>query len=94
MRRFSPASPLTFGSLEGFIVTRMFLKAVGTISGDLTRSSLINALENLGEFDLGLGVPLRLGPDEHQASHRVWPTIIHDGRVVVFDWEHLPNLLE
>ena len=94
MGRFAPASELTFGALEGFIVTRMFLKAVDSISGELTRNSLINALENLGEFDLGLGKPLRLGPDEHQASHRVWPTIIHNRKVVVFNWEHLPNLLQ
>ena len=94
MHRFAPDSDLTFGALEGYIVTRMFLRAVGSINGELTRGSLINALENLGEFDLGLGGMLRLGPDEHQASHRVWPTIIHRGKVVVFDWEHLPNLLK
>jgi len=93
MRRCAPASELTFGALEGFIVTRMFLKAVKDIGGELTRVSLINALENLGQFDLGLGRPLRLGPDEHQASHQVWPTIIHKGKVIVFDWDHLPNLL-
>lgn len=93
MHRYAPASPPSFGALEGYISTRMFLRAVANISGPLTRATVINALENLGEFDLGLGVPLRLGPDEHQACHTVWPTIIRDGQVVVFHWEQLPNLL-
>ncbi|MEJ2689853.1 MAG: ABC transporter substrate-binding protein [Deltaproteobacteria bacterium] len=93
MLRYAPASPPSFGALEGYISTRMFLLAVSSITGPLSRATVINALENLGEFDLGLGVPLRLGPDEHQASHTIWPTIIRDGRVVVFHWEQLPNLL-
>ena len=94
LSRYAPASPPTFGALEGYISTRMFLLAASSISGPLTRSSVINALEHLGNFDLGLGVPLRLGPEEHQASHAVWPTIIRNGRVVVFNWEQLPNLLQ
>lgn len=93
LRRYAPDSIPTFGALEGYISTRMFLLAVSSISGPLTRGSVINALENLGEFDLGLGVPLRLGPEEHQASHSVWPTIIRNGKVVVFNWERLANLL-
>lgn len=94
LSRFAPASTPTFGTLEGYISTRMFLLAASSISGPLTRGSVIDALENLGEFDLGLGVPLRLGPKEHQASHAVWPTIIRNGQVVVFHWEQLPNLLQ
>jgi len=94
MERFAPESDLTFGAMEGYIVTRIFLLAVSNINGPLTSASVINAMENLGQFDLGLGVELRLGPGEHQASHQVWPTIIRKRKVVVFSWEELPDLLK
>jgi branched-chain amino acid transport system substrate-binding protein len=94
MERFAPESHLTFGAMEGYIVTRIFLLAVSNINGPLTGASVINAMENLGQFDLGLGIKLCLGPDEHQASHQVWPTIIRNRRVVVFGWEELPDLLQ
>jgi len=83
----------SFGSLEGYIVTRMVLKAMNTINGPISRNSLVNALEHMGTFEMGLNFPLRLGPDEHQANHQVWPTIIKDGQVVNFNWNLLPALL-
>jgi ABC-type branched-subunit amino acid transport system substrate-binding protein len=79
----------TFGALEGYIATRIFLRALATMDPPPDKEALVDALEGLGEFDLGLGEPLRLGRNEHQASHRVWPTIIHEGRVVPFTWDHL-----
>ena len=45
--------------------------------------------KGLGEFDMGLGEPLRLGRDDHQASHRVWPTVLRGDKVVPFDWSEL-----
>ena len=38
---------------------------------------------------IGLGVALRLAPDEHQASHTVWPTILRAGRIQPLDWAEL-----
>jgi ABC-type branched-subunit amino acid transport system substrate-binding protein len=82
------ASP-TFGSLEGYIAARILIRALSEIEGEITRESVIGALEGLGEFDLGLGVPLMLGPDRHQASHTVWPTILRGGRIQPLDWSAL-----
>ena len=42
-----------------------------------------------GCFDIGLGAPLELGPSQHQASHRVWPTILRGGRIHPLDWAEL-----
>ena len=83
---WNPEMPSTFGALEGYISTRIFLRALKDIPGRPDKESLIEALEGLGEFDLGLGEKLRLGRNEHQASHRVWPTIIRNGEVIPFDW--------
>jgi ABC-type branched-subunit amino acid transport system substrate-binding protein len=79
----------TFGSLEGFIATRILCRALNTIEGPVTRDAIVDALEGLGQFDIGLGERLLLGPDEHQACHRVWPTIIRNGKIIPFEWEAL-----
>jgi ABC-type branched-subunit amino acid transport system substrate-binding protein len=78
-----------FVSLEGYIAARMLLRAITTIHGSVTSEAITDALEELGEFDLGLGDPLRLSPQKHQASHRVWATKIVGGNVVPFEWQQL-----
>ena len=59
-----------------------------------TRESIVDALEGLGKFDLGLGEPLDLGPEEHQACHRVWPTILKDGAFTPFQWKEIAGLVK
>jgi branched-chain amino acid transport system substrate-binding protein len=92
LHRFNPAIAPTYGSLEGYISTRILLQALKTIKGEITRETIINALENLGEFDMGFGTPLTITESEHQASHQVWPTIIRRGEVQPFDWKQLRNM--
>ena len=79
----------SYASLEGYVTARIFLKALASIQGTPTREGVIDALEHLGTFDVGLGAPLRLAPDEHQASHTVWPTIIRESSVAAMDWQDL-----
>lgn len=38
----------------------------------LTREVIRDALENVGEIDIGFGVPLHLSVEQHQASNKVW----------------------
>jgi len=92
LHRFNPAIAPTFGALEGYISTRIFLQALKTVSGEITRESIIDALENLGQFELGFSAPLKLSKNEHQASHQIWPTIIRMGEVHPFNWKQLKNL--
>jgi ABC-type branched-subunit amino acid transport system substrate-binding protein len=79
----------TFGSLEGYVATRILLQALRASEGEVTRESVIDSLEALGSFDVGLGVPLHLGPDDHQASHTVWPTILRGGRIEPLEWSEI-----
>lgn len=92
MRLFDPSIATTFGSLEGYISTRILLHAMENITGEITRESIMNALEGLGEFDLGLNRPLKITSTEHQASHQIWPTIIRKGEILPFDWKQLKNM--
>ena len=50
------------------------------------------AVEGLGNFDIGLGETLYLSRTEHQASHRVWPTILRGGRFEPFQWSEITAL--
>ena len=83
----------TFGSLEGYIAARILVKALNTIKGPSTRESIIDELENFSTFDIGLGESLHLGPKDHQASHRIWPTILKEGTFVPFDWSDITTVL-
>ena len=88
-----PTTP-TFGSLEGNIASRIFVKALENVQGQPTRENIIDALEGLKAFDIGLGKPLHLTAKKHQASHRVWPTILRNGQFVPFKWKDISKVLK
>lgn len=79
----------SFGALEGYIVATILHHALQKSTSPVSRESIVAALEGLDEFDIGLEEWLLLNRTEHQASHRVWPTIIKNGKVVPFDWKEL-----
>ena len=83
----------TFGSLEGYIAARIFIYALKHMKGQPTREAIVHALEGLGDLDIGLGEPLHLSPTQHQASHRVWPTILRNGKFVSFHWQDLEKVI-
>lgn len=78
-----------FCALEGYIAARVFLHAVDRISGPVTGESIVNSIESLGKFDIGLNETLELSPTRHQACSRVWPTVIRNGKVHPMAWEQL-----
>jgi branched-chain amino acid transport system substrate-binding protein len=94
LQSLAPDVRPTFVGLEGYIAARILVAALNGVEEAPTRESLIDALEGLGDFDLGLGSPLRLGPDDHQASHAVWPTRLQGGELIPFEWEEIGTLLE
>lgn len=89
MEQYNDSLALSFGSLEGYVSARILIKAINELEGEITRESIVDALERLGEFDLGIGEKLLLSPSQHQASHRVWPTVIRQGRLQPLTWNEL-----
>jgi ABC-type branched-subunit amino acid transport system substrate-binding protein len=86
---YDAAAKPGFGSFEGYVLTRVLARALTSTEGTPTRRGLVDALEALGSFDLGLGTPLFLGPADHQASDAVWPTVVRSGELKSFAWEDL-----
>ena len=89
LKMVDPSVTPTFGSLEGYVASRILVKALHTIHGTPTRENLVEALQNLGKFDIGLKTTLRLSTKEHQASHRLWPSLLKDGHFIPFSWSDL-----
>lgn len=94
LRALDPSDVPSFGDLEGYIAARILIAGLEKIKGVPSREAIVDALEGLGEFDVGLGTPLQLGPSEHQACHRVWPTILKDGALIPFQWSDLADPLK
>lgn len=75
-------------SFEGYLVGRLLVEGLQRAGRDLDSEKLVDALESLRDLDLGTGSKLSFGPSEHQASHRVWGTLLDaHGRYQVFDLE-------
>jgi ABC-type branched-subunit amino acid transport system substrate-binding protein len=92
LKTADPSAKPGFGDFEGYIAARILTLALAKTTGVLTRETVIDALEGLGQFDLGLGEPLKLSPTEHQASHRVWATVFKNRVFVPFQWPDLARL--
>jgi branched-chain amino acid transport system substrate-binding protein len=73
---FAPEEKPDFISLEGYVTGNLLLEGLRLAGRNLTTDGLVDALESIHGLDLGLGVPLNFGLSEHQASHKVWGTIL------------------
>jgi ABC-type branched-subunit amino acid transport system substrate-binding protein len=85
---YAPKLPPSSLSLEGYIAARVLVEGIRRAGPNVTRERLVNAMESLNEFDIGLGVPLYLSKEDHQASHHVWLSAIEYGKVI-----HVSNIL-
>ena len=94
LQKMDQSATPTFGSLEGYIAARIFVKALENVQGQPTRENVIDALEGLKTFNMGLEKPLHLTVKKHQASHRVWPTILRNGQFVSFKWKDISKVLK
>jgi ABC-type branched-subunit amino acid transport system substrate-binding protein len=88
LSKYYPSEKPSFISLEGYIDAMIFTHALELAGEKLTTDSVIAAIESIHNLDLGIGVPINFGPSDHQASHKVWGTILGaDGQYQVLDLE-------
>ena len=76
LRKYCPDEKPTFISLEGYLSGRLLLEGMNRTGDDLTTARLIDALESMKEFDMGIGAPVTFSRSEHQGSHKVWGTVL------------------
>jgi hypothetical protein len=75
--------------LEGYTSAQIVVKALRQLDEPPTRETIVDALEQLGDFAVCTECPLHLDAEQHQACHRVWPTIIQGGNVHPIEWSEL-----
>jgi ABC-type branched-subunit amino acid transport system substrate-binding protein len=74
--RYFPEAQPGFVSLEGFIAAECLVEGLRRAGPNLTTEGLIDALESIRDLDLGIGPIISFGPSKHQASHKVWGTVL------------------
>jgi len=83
MKKFQPSAGINFVSLEGYMVGKLFCQAAKSIKGELTRTNLLKAIDEVADFDLG-GITLHYGPQDHQGMDQVFLTVISGGQIEPF----------
>jgi ABC-type branched-subunit amino acid transport system substrate-binding protein len=76
LKRYAPGERPDFLSLQAWVSAQILIEGLKRAGRNLTTESLVDALEGIRGLDLGVGVPISFGPSEHQASHKVWGTVI------------------
>src|SRR5207248_7347608 len=86
--KFSVGEKPDFVSLEGYLAATLFIEGIKRAGRDFNMETFIDALEGIKGLDLGVGATFNFGMSEHQASHKVWGTILDaTGNFQTFDLE-------
>ena len=74
--RYHPDQGPDFVSLEGYIVGSLFAEGLRRAGRDLDTEKLVDALESIRGYDMGIGTNVTFSMSEHQGSHKVWGTVM------------------
>jgi ABC-type branched-subunit amino acid transport system substrate-binding protein len=86
LAKYFPGVPPDYVSLEGYVAGSVLLEGLKRAGPQLDTEKLVEGLETLRDFDMGLGAPISFGPTEHQGSHKVWGTQLNEyGRYQAID---------
>ena len=78
LAKYFPGVPPDYVSLEGYVAGSLLLEGLKRAVRSSTPRSLVEALETVRDFDMGLGAPISFGPTEHQGIHKVWGTQLNE----------------
>ena len=78
----------SFVSFEGFLNAKLLVKILSDLGPAPTKNRIKETVENLRQFDLGIGDLISFGPKQHQGSDRVYYTTLDNRRFVpVANWD-------
>jgi branched-chain amino acid transport system substrate-binding protein len=88
LAKYFPGEAPDYVSLEGYIEANILIQALNQTGPQLDTERLVDSLEALHGLDLGIGTKLNFGRTEHQASHKVWATMLDEnGRYQAIDFD-------
>jgi branched-chain amino acid transport system substrate-binding protein len=77
--------PPSYVGLEGFLNAKLLVAILEKMGPPFERRRLKEAAESIHDLDLGIAVPVSFGPDRHQASDKVYYTVVRNGRFEPLD---------
>jgi ABC-type branched-subunit amino acid transport system substrate-binding protein len=90
MERHFAGEPVGFGSLEGYLAARLLVQGFERAGRYPTVETLVDQLEKIRDLDMGIGALLSFSKSDHQASHRVWGSVLNGkGEFEALDLEKL-----
>jgi ABC-type branched-subunit amino acid transport system substrate-binding protein len=85
IKKHFPEDELNYVALEGFVNAQILVNVLQKSGPDLTRSALINAIENISELDIGIGKPVSFGEFDHTGLEGIYYSRLgQDGTFQVF----------
>jgi branched-chain amino acid transport system substrate-binding protein len=74
LAKYFPGEAPDYASLESYLTANILIEGLRRAGPQLDTETLVDTLEHLHDFDMGLGPRVSFGPAEHQAVHKVWGT--------------------
>jgi len=81
LNKYAPGEKPDFVSLEGYIAGSLLGEALKRAGPELNTEALVSTMEGIKGLDLGLGAPINFGLSEHQASHKIWGSVLDSNGV-------------
>ncbi len=78
-----------FVSLEGYLVAKLFAEGLKNAGSNPNRESIVDGLESLNAPNIDIGGKVSFSKTKHQASHKLWPTMIKQGQFIAFNWSEI-----
>jgi ABC-type branched-subunit amino acid transport system substrate-binding protein len=86
LAKYFPGETPDYVSLEGYVDGTLLLEGLKRAGPQPDTEKLVDGLESLRNFDMGLGTLISFSQSEHQGSHKVWGTQLDDrGHYQPFD---------
>jgi ABC-type branched-subunit amino acid transport system substrate-binding protein len=78
LAKYFPGEAPDYVSLEGYIEANILIEALKRAGPNFDTETLVDQLENMRSFDMGLGTFVNFSPGDHQGLHKVWVTAIDE----------------
>jgi branched-chain amino acid transport system substrate-binding protein len=78
LAKYFPGEAPDYVSLEGYVDGTLLLEGLKRAGAQPDTEKLVDGLESLRNFDMGLGTLISFSQSEHQGSHKVWATQLDD----------------
>jgi ABC-type branched-subunit amino acid transport system substrate-binding protein len=74
LAKYFPSEQADYVSFEGYIDGKIMIEALKRAGPSPDSEKLVETMEAIHGLEIGLGVPVNFGQNDHQAVHKIWGT--------------------